>query len=704
MAAGALAFVGCGDDSASDPRGDTDGNGTGASDQDDDEADDEETSAPETEGTGLGTSDTFDPTGAGGTTGGGEGGSDTEDESPEAGCEEIDCGPAGSCEVDDQGPYCSCDDLEGVPQISTGLGCLPCTDPGDSYNANIVSSLVSVFTTLDGAEPPRNHRDDARIVLRSRDSGDEVRLGNTHSVEFTQTVVPGNYDLFYESDTVGPRMPVNRRALLGTMYVDNDTPLELDIPVVSVVPKITINGAAPPNNPSIYGQVFLVNPFTGDEALLANTFNAGDEEPRPVNVIPGTYDVHYRVVKEGAGVPSNTDVRVMEQVGVSAGGEGEEGFGLEIEIPLIEVEGAIQIGGAMPPNDSTQLGQLELVDRVTGAATYLGQTSDQSYAIGLVPGTYEVFYRGIVPGPEVPGNTRAKLPDLIVGPDKGERLDVNIPVRTIGGTVFLEGVDDPTVAGNANIFLRSEDGEDSVLIGDTLSGLYGGLIVDGKYDVRISQVTAGDAVPVNTNGLLIEGVGADSLPSEIRVTPQTVGGSFFVGGGQPPQSAYDDGRLYLHDPDSGDTALLGYTRSVLYDTKIIPGNYEVVFSAEFSDGNVPLNKFAVVEPLSTWPDDMGSARDVTVSRSRMFGTVQLNGSNPTASPGLGALYLESHEDDPIYLGHTGNSMFERALVPDRYLVRYRAVPTPDGALARELPMNSNAPIACIEFPPPTNEE
>ena len=130
-------------------------------------------------------------------------------------CEGIDCGEGGFCDTPEGAPVCVCED--GFASI--GIECVPCLPVGPEFSPDVVTTLVVAQFSIDELDPPRTHRDDANIVLRSLDSADEVRLGNTHSGEVAQTVLPGRYEVFYEAETVGERVPGQPSRAAGRVSV-----------------------------------------------------------------------------------------------------------------------------------------------------------------------------------------------------------------------------------------------------------------------------------------------------------------------------------------------------------------------------------------------------------------------------------------------------------------------------------------------------
>jgi hypothetical protein len=203
-------------------------------------------------------------------------------------------------------------------------------------------------------------------------------------------------------------------------------------------------------------------------------------------------------------------------------------------------------------------------------------------------------------------------------------------------------------------------------------------------------------MPGNTNAFLrrIKIDADDTRALDIPVA--RVSGTLAISGEVPPESVYDDGRVYLRSEENGDSVLLGNTRLAQYSAAVVPGTYDVVYEAEISDAIVPVNKAAVIR--SGIVVRAGETTlDVDVAVARVSGAIQVaDAPPPETQTELGNFYLEDLVSaDLIWLGSTAAPDFDRPLAAGRYLLRYRGV---DGGDA--LPANENAGIGCFDFVAP----
>lgn len=601
---------------------------------------------------------------------------DTDDFRP---CE-LDCGADGWCEVDEDGhAQCTCD--EGY--ASTGLQCVPCTAVEGTLDADVPIVDAVIELEIENASPPAMIQESGRVFLRNTSSGDEVYLGSTYEGLVTKTIVPGMYEVYYSRFQGGAAVPANRNALVGTMLIDDAEPLVIDIPMATVTGSFTIAGETPTDSPYDYGRVFLVDRASGDEVLLGAT----RDREFVVNVIPGDYEVRYRLGQAEAQAPLNRDARIGT-VRVHAQSEGLQN--LEIDIPAVDVQGAIRVNGGTPPGVVQDYGRIVFVDASTGDRTQVGTTRDGTYAARLVSGDYDVFYEKVAGGIAVPVNQHALLQKLAL--TASGVVDIDVPAVPISGVFTVAGDSPPTSASDDGVVMLRNDTGDVALLGNTHDVSFDALVVPGEYQVYYAQETAGAVMPSNTNAFVrdlnVQGEGTRTIDIPVA----HISGSLAVSGGVPPDSVYDDGRVYLRNRATGDSVLLGNTRLAQYQAAVVPGTYDVVYEAEISDAVMPVNKAAVImQNVVVAPGTSELAIDVPVAQ--VAGQIRIaDAPPPSGGEEVGNLYLEDvHSADLIWLGSTKAPSFVRPLAPGRYLLRYRG-----NAAGDALPANANAGISCFD--------
>jgi hypothetical protein len=535
--------------------------------------------------------------------------------------------------------------------------------------------------TLAGASFPQNPTEQGRLFLRSRDSLDVVELGSTIADEFTATVVVGTYDVYYEHHIGGQQMPLNEAAKLDTVYVDDAEVIELDVPRTLVSAHVTINGSEPEISPTNYGRLVLVNPQTGDEVPVTRTF----EPNRNLYIVPGTYDLRYRWVIGGSSVPRNPNAKLGEIEIPETG----DVFQLHIDVPMQPIGGDIYVNDGLASASPTDYGALTLVSQTDpDDRIELGDSLNQIYSANIVPGDYSIYYSVRVPGSTVPANTWGFVQNLADGSD--------IVIRSVQttGDITIAGQAPPADGSNDGVLsLRTATG-DHVVLGSTRTGDYSRRVMPGSYELYYSQETASGLVPTNTNARLrsldiVSGGAGETLDVDMV----QLSGTITLNSSVPPDSEYDDGRVYLRNRETGDSVLLGNTRMGTFSKPVVPATYDLVYVVEAAGSDVPVNTEAlIVSDVAIVGDDL----QVDIVVDRLAGQIQVDGQAPMAA-GATVVLQDVQTGDEVFVGTLDDPAFDQVLTVGRYLARYRGGPDSYNG-----PENTDAAFACIEItaPPP----
>lgn len=680
-----FAGVGCGVDLA---------DGGGAGDTDTGEADSE--GSPGTTGT-PSDDDAGGTTGATGLTGPGDGsGSDTdggpvgtggEDTGEDASDCNLGCSGYGSCEVLDDGPTCVCE--KGF--ATTGLDCIPCEPIESGLLPAEVPAVRAAFSFLhNGVEPPRSGLQYGKVSLRNQASGDVVDLGRTNDLSASVLMIPGTYDVLYEHRQ-GNQLPRNGGAVLQQVEIGgDDTTIDLDIESQSLRGALSFSGGVPMTPGLDYGRIWLVNPKSGDRTLIGDT----RDEVYQVNVVPGTYEIRYEYRQTQDVAPINTD-GLIGFVDVFADGEGTVH---DIDVPTTRLTGAIEIDGSTVMSGLDN-GDIELRDTETGDRFLLGETEDGDYEAVVVPGIYEVVYTSRQTGPLAPLNRGSVVETLIIeGGSAQMEHDIQLATAAVSGAFTVNTQMPPTDDFDDGLVLLQDDSGGTVALGNTRFGSFSGRVLAGSYEVVYAQATASQTMPVNTYAHLqkAELLGDTTLDVNIPVTE--VVGTMTIGGAPAPDSAYDDGRLFLRNLETGDSVLLGSTRQGTYAARVVPGIYDVVYQNEISDTLLPINQGSILQAgVAIGGDD--AMLDIDVPVETLSGNIEIQSGDPSAAEGIGRLYLRDlATDDVVFIGDTGSAAeFSKPLTDGTYLMEYRGVAAAGATLGTSLPANENAAFACFEI-------
>ena len=599
---------------------------------------------------------------------------------------DADCGEGGYCDFDDDGsPVCVCD--EGY--AAYGLRCLVCSPSSGDLEIDIPRVEVSASFLLNGQPFPASPYEHATILLRDPSTGDEVELGDTADGGTSQPVValPGTYEVHYAGRSGGDQVPTNRSAKIFTVTIpDQDAyDFEIDVPAVALSGAFTMNGAEPPEGQFENGTVVLRNLVTGDEVEL------GDTRDRTYDaiVIPGLYQVHYGRRLADAEAPINQDARLGEVEITDVGDDV-----LDVDIPVAMLSGEFTLDGDTPPNGNFENGRILLRDLVTGDEIVLGQTRDGSYAAPVVPGEYEVVYQRVFGGAQVPVNAGAVLRSTTL--DAGDQaLDIDIATAVITGDITIAGAPSPSDPTNDGVlFLRNDQTGDRAVLGNTAAGTYSSRVVLGEYDVYYRQETSSGGVPVNTHARLESIAVRGGATFDIDVPMVTVSATVTVDGQIPPESAYDDGLLYLRDAQTGDSVLLGNTRLATLQRPVIPGTYDLHYVVEAAGPTMPVNARSRLDTVDVGP---GTDIDIDIPVVDLHGVITLDGAPPPMGNFDRAALLmhDVSTDDVIYLGAIDNGEVRQSLTAGTYVLAYQKLIT-NGVV----PANQDSGLACIELTAP----
>jgi len=355
-----------------------------------------------------------------------------------------------------------------------------------TVDADVPMVKVRGAITINGVAGPVSGSGEVR--LRSALGGPDFLLASNTVGTFIQPVVPGTYDVVYGQVSKGTAVPINRSGIVmkGVVIPAGTTAtLNVDVPAVTVSGALTMNGASVAGTSGM-GLVQLSTP-EGDlvtlGSLSSGTYSA--------LVVPGTYDIYYSGAgASAAAAPRNTKVLLKSAVVVPAAGAT-----LSIDVPSAMVTGALTINGAVVSNPGDE-GQVFLRGP-SGDAT-LGLTSAGTYAIPVVPGTYDVFYKATTASAMAPSNTSALLKTGVVVAATGKTtLNIDVPSVAAAGTIKIDGATVTDMLDFGNLALRGAATGDEIALGPTYAGAYATRVVPGTYDVVYTVFDNKDRAPIN---------------------------------------------------------------------------------------------------------------------------------------------------------------------------------------------------------------
>jgi hypothetical protein len=299
-------------------------------------------------------------------------------------------------------------------------------------------------------------------------------------------LIPDLYTIVYDHES-GTTMPRNRAAVVGEVDARLTDSHDVDIVSIEVSGALTINDAPPPASEFDDGIVWLRDQGTGGETPLGNTHDGS----YTLRLVAGTYDLYYGQETAGGSVPENKGARLLQDLVLDASAS------LDLDVAAASLSGAFSIDGAPPPPSQYEDGRVYLRNLENGDALLLGSTHEGNYSALVVPGTYEIVYVEETGGDGVPANQSAPLGQVVLA--GALDLDIEIPMRSLAGSVTVGGASPPQTPGDGGLLYLRDGAGDSVYLGTSYGPGYGANVVAGTYGVYYRAVGS-LTLPQNDNG------------------------------------------------------------------------------------------------------------------------------------------------------------------------------------------------------------
>jgi hypothetical protein len=356
-----------------------------------------------------------------------------------------------------------------------------------TLNIDVPVTQVSVMFQLSGSASV-SPGDSVSLVLRNA-AGDSALI-HPGLGGGTVPMIPGTYDAYYEGTSTETGLLAQQSTKLTgeAPVIVGSTPLilNLTVPVSTVSGTVTVNGAQVPATGG-RGRLILQNatatrPFAG--TATAGTYST--------LIVPGVYDLYYAATDVGAGVPSNTNVKLRTGVVVGTGPTI-----LDVDIPATTVMTSATVNGApLDPNLGT--GDLHL--RTAAGDDALVGSTGSPFSQLVVAGTYDVYYALETNGTGAPQNQLAKVQTGVVVGATPLTLNVDITAAMVSGNLTQAGNPYPIgVNTNVSLVLQTANG-DRVNLANTRYGTYSSNVIAGTYELMYEYNTGSVSIPNNTFG------------------------------------------------------------------------------------------------------------------------------------------------------------------------------------------------------------
>jgi hypothetical protein len=521
----------------------------------------------------------------------------------------------------------------------------------------------------------------------AKPEGDIERKG-TFNRDFD---IPGNFplaqvpsriehDCTYQADRPGPEpvtvTPVALRKEASMLALQSRTSegacrsiqlgeVVINVPSVEIRPIFRLNGHPFPGAEAGVAVFSLwasrkSDLFDGQQLSLGQT----DEPTETFRVIPGVYDVYYSWVS-GTRIPRNALTRVLKGVVLDRNRD------LTIDVPVISIAGLKLHNGA--PFNYEGAAELSLRALDWPGVVPLGDAQSAEFVLSIIPGTYAFEYHW-QQGANFPNNRHAQVSELHLLRNV-QNLLLNVPSLAQTFEFLYNGNAFPaTIFDRGNIVLRRGVREE-VLVGPSDESPSTIRLIPGTYDVHWRHL-AGATVPQNADGIFLHNFDASGpSPLVVDVPSIVISGNFLVNGQPTPASPFENARLGLETPDTGDHVNLGETQYGAYDARVLPGVYDIVYEHLAGGAILPWNPRATL--AAGWHVESNPTRDIDIPVGTNHGSLLLNGEAfPVSEFERGDIYVVSLKGDqtPIRLGSTDQFIdFATRLLPGRYQMAYAHV-------------------------------
>jgi hypothetical protein len=361
-------------------------------------------------------------------------------------------------------------------------------------DVDIPAVHVSGHVTLKGGALPTQSMDRGTLVFAMTDAtGAQRTLGSSGDVNYQVTLLPGSYTVSYSANasactgTTLSALPCTGGAL-HSANLSQDGTLDVDIPAITVSGAVTLNGAAMPTQPGDRGALnFALKDMSNASSRSFGTSGAASYQMR---LLPGHYVVQYSAPFNACdgttAPPMPCNAGAVKELDLMQDGT------LDIDVPRVQVTGALTLNGAPPASGQGSGGLSFQLEHGGSAQTkFLGSPS-AAYTLSLIPGHYMAQ---LIPSacpdfstaPEFPCNGGV-VADAMLTSDGN--LDVDVKTVKVSGAVTLSGAPLPnTSASRGGLTFEGKNGAGSLSpqpFPQSGSVTYGFTLLQGTYDVHYS--------------------------------------------------------------------------------------------------------------------------------------------------------------------------------------------------------------------------
>lgn len=551
---------------------------------------------------------------------------------------------------------------------------------------NVESVEVEGRFLQNGRPLTANVFDSGNYYLESKE-GDPIFIGNSSNFGYgPMQLISGTYEpqvsSFFETATV-PRS--NRFGFSDPVSLVTDQIFDLDVRAVPVTLTLLMNGATFPISEGNVADFLLRDTVTGREVKIATTLDTGSV----IYVVPGTYDVIYEH-QSGSLIPANARSVVLEGVAI------DEAMPLTIDVPMVLRTFSYVLNGVPFPASGLDFGRIYLEDTSNEESFFVSNTNTQAL-LRVIPGTYRVIYSFRESQGTVPTNPWAIVDENLVIDSIGlSGIEVEVTSHTVTPVFLMDGLPFPgSGLAYAHIQFRSDNG-DFALIGRTHQPPATRVLIEGSYDFYYRLWEPDPSIPANwlirfEAERLIDETG----PLVLNVETATLDLNILLNGEPFPFSGLDFGNIHLVDPETGQDIDLGNSYDAPFLSRIVSGEYDVVYAFQESQGTAPVNLWHTVAHNLQLDGPSSVLTDIRTKRiAPRFSLDGVDFPDENSGDGYARFMLRNEEGDRVWLGQTNYALLDRVIIEGTYQVDY------EWQSGSNIPENPRETIATVVVPEP----
>lgn len=218
-------------------------------------------------------------------------------------------------------------------------------------------------------------------------------FGKDSTASYKLSLLAGRYDVAWSGNglcgsTTAPPVPCNAGMLTTGVELAADGVLDLDVPMVKVQGRVTLDGGTLPAATSNRGSVVLA--LRGGGNVVTRELGTGATAAFAASVLPGQYDVRWSGNglcdgRKSPEIPCN-EGPVLTDLALTSDGV------LDVDIRAVKVRGRATLEGGTLPVATGDRGSFAfgLVGGGSVPTAPLGPSGSTDYALTLLPGSYLV--------------------------------------------------------------------------------------------------------------------------------------------------------------------------------------------------------------------------------------------------------------------------------------------------------------------------